>query len=164
MACNFEIAHSKFILGKTNSCDRVVRIVYPKGTTSQIDKHDETKTVQQKWFRKVCATYPIFAADAHACGKALNRFFWCQSAANRGQQFEAAIRAAMRNYCLSAESDHVQISKASNADFIFSFIPLMVPREPLQSTVTQPMIARCIRHCTTLLHITPLNLPCARRQ
>ena len=73
MACNFEIAHSKFILGKTNSCDRVVRIVYPKGTTSQIDKHDETKTVQQKWFRRVCATYhPICAADAHACGKALN--------------------------------------------------------------------------------------------
>lgn len=56
--------------------DRLIRIVYPKETTSQNDEHDETKTVQQKWFRKVCATYhPIFAADAHACGKALNYFF-----------------------------------------------------------------------------------------
>lgn len=70
---------------------------------------------------------------------------------NSRQQFEATMRAAMRNCCLNAESDHLQIGKASNADFIFSFILLMVPREPLQSTVTQPMIARCIRHCTTLL-------------
>ena len=69
-------------------------------TASPIDRHEETKTVQQKLFLKFCVTNHLKSLER------MNRNFLRQfsqespNTANRGQLFEAAMRAAMRNCCL----------------------------------------------------------------
>ena len=143
--------------------DRLIRIVYPKETTSQNDEHDETKRVQQKWFRKVCATYhPIFAANAHACGKALNYFFLGQlsqssqstaipsnyACCNAKLLFECRIRP-FANWKGVQRRLHFFVHSAHGARRTIA----------IHSHPTND----CTMH-SALYNITPPNLPCAQRQ